>query len=92
MVSPAEATTSAMGSLTSGDDHPSTDDSGHLYTSGRRLPHQARRGPRSRPPAGVRTRPSKSATVTPAAHDVLYDPPVRPMTNFKNGKKTGQKK
>jgi hypothetical protein len=32
MVSPAEATTSAVGSLTSGDDHLSTDDSGHLCT------------------------------------------------------------
>jgi hypothetical protein len=34
MVSPAEATTSAVGSLTSGGDHLSTDDSGHLRTSG----------------------------------------------------------
>jgi hypothetical protein len=34
MVSPAEATTSALGSLTSGGDHLSTDDSGHLYTGG----------------------------------------------------------
>jgi hypothetical protein len=33
-VSPAEATTSAVGSLTSGGDHLSTDDSGHLRTSG----------------------------------------------------------
>jgi hypothetical protein len=33
MVSPAEATTSAVGSLTSGGDHLSTDDSGHLRTS-----------------------------------------------------------
>jgi hypothetical protein len=32
-VSPAEATTSAVGSLTSGGDHLSTDDSGHLRTS-----------------------------------------------------------
>jgi hypothetical protein len=31
-VSPAEATTSAVGSLTSGGDHLSTDDSGHLRT------------------------------------------------------------
>jgi hypothetical protein len=38
IVSPTEATTSATGSLTSGDDHPSTDDSGHLCTGGRRLP------------------------------------------------------
>jgi hypothetical protein len=33
-VSPAEATTSAVGSLTSGGDHLSTDDSGHLRTGG----------------------------------------------------------
>jgi hypothetical protein len=32
-VSPAEATTSAVGSLTSGGDHLSTNDSGHLRTS-----------------------------------------------------------
>jgi hypothetical protein len=32
-VLPAEATTSAVGSLTSGGDHLSTDDSGHLRTS-----------------------------------------------------------
>jgi hypothetical protein len=32
-VLPAEATTSAVGSLTSGSDHLSTDDSGHLRTS-----------------------------------------------------------
>jgi hypothetical protein len=38
MVSPAEATTSTMGSLTSGGDHLSTNDSGHLCTGGRRLP------------------------------------------------------
>jgi hypothetical protein len=31
-VSPVEATTSAVGSLTSGGDHLSTDDSGHLRT------------------------------------------------------------
>jgi hypothetical protein len=48
MPSPAVATTSARGSLTSGCDHLSTDDSGHLCTSRRRLPQHARRGPRSR--------------------------------------------
>jgi hypothetical protein len=37
-VSPAEATTSATGSLTSGGDHLSSDDSAHLRASGRRLP------------------------------------------------------
>jgi hypothetical protein len=52
MVLPAEATTSATGSLTSGDDHLSTDDSDHLCTGRRRLPQHARRGPRSRPHCG----------------------------------------
>jgi hypothetical protein len=42
MVSPAEATTSAMGSLTSGGDHLSTDGSGHLRTGVRRLPQRAK--------------------------------------------------
>jgi hypothetical protein len=36
MVSPAEATTSVVGSLTSSGDHLSTDDSGHLCTGGLR--------------------------------------------------------
>jgi hypothetical protein len=71
MVSPAEATTSATGSLTSGDDHLSTDDSDPLWTSQRRLPQHARRGPHSRPLMGVRTRPSKNAAATPAAYGVL---------------------
>jgi hypothetical protein len=50
MVSPAEATTSATGSLTNSGDHLSTNDSGHLCIGGRRLPQHARRGPHSRPP------------------------------------------
>jgi hypothetical protein len=49
MVPLAEATTSAAGSLTSGGDHLSTNDSDHLCTGRRRLPQHARRGPRSRP-------------------------------------------
>jgi hypothetical protein len=52
MVSPAEATTSATGILTSSGDHLSADDSGHLCTGGRRLPQHTRRGPRSRPHCG----------------------------------------
>jgi hypothetical protein len=52
MVSPVEATASATGRLTSGGDHLSTDDSGHLCTGGWRLPQHARRGPRSRPHQG----------------------------------------
>jgi hypothetical protein len=48
MPSPAEATTYARGSLSSGCDHLSTDDSGHLCTGRWRLPQHVRRGPRSR--------------------------------------------
>jgi hypothetical protein len=52
-VSPAEATTSAVGSLTSDGDHISpTGGSDHLCTDGRRLPQHARRGPCSRPHCG----------------------------------------
>jgi hypothetical protein len=77
-VSPTEATTSAAGSLTSGGDHLSTDDSSHLRTGG--LPATAAASPRmkrsSLPPSyGVRTRPSKNAAATSTAFDVLYDPP-----------------
>jgi hypothetical protein len=32
---------------------------------------------------GVRTRSSKNAAATPAAHNVLYDPPVRPAAREK---------
>jgi hypothetical protein len=83
MVLPAEATTSATGSLTSGGDHLSTDDDGHLCTGGRWLPQHVRRGPRSRPPMGVRTRPSKNEVAALAAYDVLYDPAVRPAAREK---------
>jgi hypothetical protein len=68
-VSPAEATTSAVGSLTSGDDHLSTDDSGHLCTSA--VPADGGR-PSAREEvfalvltAGVKTRPSKNAATAP---------------------------
>jgi hypothetical protein len=76
-VSPVEATTSAVGSLTSGDDHLSTDDSGHLRTS--TVPanggRPSARGEVLAPvlTTGVRTRPSKNAAA-PTAYDVLYDP------------------
>jgi hypothetical protein len=77
VVSPAEATTSATGSLTSGGDHLSTNDNGHLCTGG--LPATAAVSPRaerSSPPSSyrVRTRPSKNAAATSAAYDVLYNP------------------
>jgi hypothetical protein len=87
-VSPAKATTSAAGSLTSGGDRLSTDDSSHLRTGG--LPATATASPcmkrSSLPPSyGVRTRPSKNAAATSTAYNVLYDPPdgvgtVRPAT------------
>jgi hypothetical protein len=91
MVSPAEATISVVGSLTSSGDHLSTDDSDHLCTGG--LPATAdasTRPKRSSLPSshGVRTIPSKNATATPTAYDVLYDPPgdvgvVRPAVREK---------
>jgi hypothetical protein len=78
-VSPAKATTSAVGSLTSGVDDLSTDDSGHLRTSA--VPVNGGR-PSTREEVlaailtvGVRTRPSKNAATAPMAYDVLYDPP-----------------
>ena len=67
MVSPAEATTSAVGSL--------TNDSAHLRTSA--VPANGGR-PSAREEvlapvlaAGMRTRPSKNAAAASAAHDVL---------------------
>jgi hypothetical protein len=52
-VSPAKATTSTVGSLTSGGDHISpTSGSDHLCTNGQRLHQRARRGLRSRPHCG----------------------------------------
>jgi hypothetical protein len=80
-VSPVEATTSAVGSLTSGDDHLNTDDSGHLRTStipangGRASSHEEVFAPVLT--TGVRTRPSKNAAPTRTVYDVLYDLPVR---------------
>jgi hypothetical protein len=77
-VSPVEATTSVVGSLTSSGDHLSTGDSGHLRTSA--VPANGGR-PSAREEvlapvltAGVRTRPSKNADAAPTAYDVLYDP------------------
>jgi hypothetical protein len=80
-VSQAEATTSAVGSLTSGDDHLNTDDSGHLRTSmvpangGHASTHEEVFTPILT--TGVRTRPSKNAAPTRTAYDVLYDLLVR---------------
>jgi hypothetical protein len=53
----------------------------HLYTSGLLAVATTsacapwRGGPHPRPPTGVTTRPSKHATATSTAYDVLYDPP-----------------
>jgi hypothetical protein len=86
-ISPAEATTSTVGSLTSGGDHLSTDGSGHLRTSA--IPTNGGRPSASDEvltpvlTAGVRTRPSKNAVAAPTAYDVLYDPPVRPAAREK---------
>jgi hypothetical protein len=80
-VSPSEATTSAGGSLTSGDDHLNTNDSGHLRTStipangGRANAHEEVFAPVLT--AGVRTRPSKNVAPTRTTYDVLYNLPVR---------------
>jgi hypothetical protein len=86
-VSPAEATTSTVGSLTSGGDHLSIDDSGHLRTSA--VPTNGGR-PNAREDVltpilttGVRTGPSKNADAAPAAYDVLYVPLVRPPAQEK---------
>jgi hypothetical protein len=81
-VSSAKTTTPAVGSLTYGGHHLSTDDSGHLRTN-------ASPANGGRPSAhkevltlvlatGVRARPSRNADTAPAVYDVLYDPPVRP--------------
>jgi hypothetical protein len=86
-VSPAEATTSAVGSLPSGGDHLSADDSGHLRTGA--VPANGGRPSACEEvlapvlTAGVRTRPSKNAAAAPAAYDVLYRPPVRPPAREK---------
>jgi hypothetical protein len=80
-VSPMEATTSAVGSLTSGDDHLNTDDSGHLHTSivpangGHARVHEEVFAPVLT--TRERTRPSKNTAPTRTAYDVLYDLPVR---------------
>jgi hypothetical protein len=78
-VSSAEATTSAVGSLTYGGHHLSTDDSGHLRTDaapangGHPSAHKEVLAPVLA--TGVRTRPSRDADAALAAYDVLYDPP-----------------
>jgi hypothetical protein len=83
MVSPAEATTSATGSLTSSGDHLITDDSGHLSTDdsghlcigGRRLPHHMRRGPRSCPHCGSEDKTIQERGPRPRSVRRLVRPP-----------------
>jgi hypothetical protein len=78
-VSPAEATTSAVGSLTSGSDHISPAGGGdHLSTGGQRLHQCARRGLRSRPRCGSEGKTIKNAAAAPTAYDVLYNLSVQP--------------
>jgi hypothetical protein len=81
-VSSAEATASAGGSLTYGDYHLSTDDSGHLPTNtapangGRPKAHWQVLTPVLA--TGTRMGPSQNTNTALAAYDVLCDPPVQP--------------
>jgi hypothetical protein len=81
-VSSADATASAGGSVTYGDHHLSTDDSGHLPTNtapangGRRSPHKQVLTPVLA--TGARTRLSQNTNTTLAAYDMLCAPPVQP--------------
>jgi hypothetical protein len=78
MVSSAEATTSAVGSLTYGSHHLSTDDSGHLCPNAAPAndgcPNTHKEVLAPVVSAGVRTGPSRDANTAPAAYDVLYAP------------------
>jgi hypothetical protein len=77
-VSSAEATASAGGSLTYGDHHLSTDDSGHLRANA--TPANGGR-PNVLTPVlatGARTRLSQNTNAALAAYDVLGDPPMLP--------------
>jgi hypothetical protein len=81
-VSSTEATASAGGSLTYGDHHLSTDDSGHLPTNtesangGRPSAHRQVLTPVLT--TGARTRLSQNTNTALAAYNVLCDPPVQP--------------
>jgi hypothetical protein len=70
-VSPAEATTSAVGSLTSESDHISP------TGGGQRLHQCARRDLRSHPRCGSEGKTIKNVVAAPAAYDVLYSLPVQ---------------
>ena len=81
-VSSAEATTSAVGSLTYGGHHLSTDDSGHLRADA--APANGGRPSAQRQvltpvlATGARTRLSKNTNTALAAYDMLCDPPMQP--------------
>jgi hypothetical protein len=83
-VSSAEATASAGGSITYGDHHLSTDDSGHLRANatpangGCPSAHWQVLTPVLA--TGARTRLFHNTNTALAAYDVLCDPPVRPAT------------
>jgi hypothetical protein len=78
-VSLAVATTSIVGSLTSGSDHISPAGGGvHLSTGGQRLHQCARRGLRSRPRCESEGKTIKNVTAAPTAYDALYSLPVQP--------------
>jgi hypothetical protein len=83
-VSPAEATTAVVGSLSSSNHHLSTDDNGHLPTN--TAPASGGRPKAHRqvltPVLATRTRPgpSQNTSTALAAYDVLCDPPVQLIT------------
>jgi hypothetical protein len=52
----------------------------------RRPPQRMQKGPRPRPPAGVRTRPSKNVVVTSTTYDILYNPSGRRQNSVAGGK------
>jgi hypothetical protein len=74
VASPAAATTSAPTTMATSASVAATTSALVAYRRWR-PPQRAQRGPRSHPPTGVRTRPSKNAVATPTAYDALYDPP-----------------
>jgi hypothetical protein len=83
MVLSVEATASAGGSLTYGDHHLSTDDSGHLRANA--TPANGDRPSVHRQvltpvlTTGAKTRLSKNTNTALVVYDVLCDPPVRPV-------------
>jgi hypothetical protein len=91
-VSSAEATASARGSLTYGDHHLSTNDSGHLPTN--TAPSDGDRPKAHRQvltpvlATGTRTGPSQNTSTALTAYGVLCDPPVQPTAQ--GGPRRGQ--